>query len=61
MARSLADVVFRRTELCTAGHPGEEALLASAALAGHELGWDAEKTRHELKVVGDALRAGIHV
>ena len=48
MAVRLADCVFTRTELGTAGHPGEAALAASAEVAAAELGWSADRTRAEL-------------
>jgi glycerol-3-phosphate dehydrogenase len=51
MARTLADCVFTRTELGTAGHPGEAALAACADVAAAELGWNAERTRAELEDV----------
>jgi len=48
MARGLDDVVFRRTNLGTAGPPGEAALEATAALMGDELGWSEARRREEL-------------
>jgi glycerol-3-phosphate dehydrogenase len=48
MACTLADCVFTRTELGTAGHPGEAALAACADVAAAESGWSAERTRAEL-------------
>ncbi|MGH8217308.1 MAG: glycerol-3-phosphate dehydrogenase/oxidase [Steroidobacteraceae bacterium] len=47
MAQRLADVVFRRTELGTAGHPGEPALAAAEALLRRELGWNAGRAAEE--------------
>jgi len=47
MAPCLADVVFRRTELGTAGHPGEAALAAAEALMRRELGWSARRAAEE--------------
>lgn len=40
MAQKLADIVFRRTELATAGPLDELALEACADLMAGELGWD---------------------
>ena len=57
MARHLTDVVLRRTELGTAGYPGDEVAEAAARLAGAELGWSPERERAEL----GALRAVYHV
>jgi len=47
MAQRLADVVFRRTELGTAGHPGEAALAAAEAILTRELGWSARRAAEE--------------
>ena len=51
MAQTLADVVFRRTALATAGDPGPEILGAAASAAGAELGWSPERERDELRQV----------
>lgn len=51
MAQTLADVVFRRTELGSAGHPGAEALRACADVMAGELGWNDSKTASELAAV----------
>jgi glycerol-3-phosphate dehydrogenase len=56
MARTLDDVVFRRTGLGTLGHPGDAALEAAAAIAARELGWDAARTAGELACVQAGLR-----
>ncbi len=48
MAVSLADAVFRRTELGTAGCPGDDCLTACADLMGRELGWDVRRRRDEI-------------
>ncbi len=48
MALKLADVVMRRTELGSAGHPGAEALQACAQLMAKELGWDAARANQEI-------------
>jgi glycerol-3-phosphate dehydrogenase len=52
MALKLADCVFRRTDLGTAGHPGDDALAGCAALMAEELGWSAVRTELELAEVG---------
>jgi glycerol-3-phosphate dehydrogenase len=49
MVETLADVVLRRTDLGTAGHPGEAALRECAALAAAELGWDDARAARELE------------
>jgi glycerol-3-phosphate dehydrogenase len=55
MAQKLSDVVFRRTDLGTAGHPGEEALQACAALTARELEWDQGRLERELDEVKAAF------
>ena len=49
MALTLDDIVFRRTELATAGHPGHGVLQNVASLMAEELGWDEEKIAYELE------------
>jgi glycerol-3-phosphate dehydrogenase len=51
MAQGLADCVFRRTDLATAGHPGDDALGTAAELAAAELGWSADRKASELAEV----------
>jgi glycerol-3-phosphate dehydrogenase len=51
MALTLADIVFRRTDLATAGHPGAAALHETAALAADVLGWDERRRRAEVAAV----------
>jgi glycerol-3-phosphate dehydrogenase len=53
MARRLGDIVLRRTEMGTAGYPGDAALDAAARLAGEELGWPPERVRAEVGAVRD--------
>jgi glycerol-3-phosphate dehydrogenase len=48
MARKLEDVVFRRTDLGTGTHPGEDALRVCAELMAQELGWGEGRIRQEL-------------
>jgi glycerol-3-phosphate dehydrogenase len=48
MAMKLADCVFRRTDLGTAGDPGSSALRTCAELMAGELGWSREQTETEL-------------
>jgi glycerol-3-phosphate dehydrogenase len=55
MAQKLADVVFRRTDLGTAGHPGEDALQTCATLMSAEMGWENGKTETELQEVRTAF------
>jgi len=51
MAIRLADIVFRRTDLATGGHPGPAALQEAATLAARELGWDERRRRDEIAFV----------
>ncbi|MDP6682984.1 MAG: glycerol-3-phosphate dehydrogenase/oxidase [Desulfobacterales bacterium] len=51
MPQKLEDIVFRRTDLGTAGYPGENALLECAYLTGKELEWDEKKRGKELQEV----------
>jgi len=51
MAQTLADVVFRRTDLGTGRYPGADALTECANLMAAELGWTLRRTRAELDAV----------
>jgi glycerol-3-phosphate dehydrogenase len=53
MARSLADVVLRRTNLGAAGWPGSACVMRCADVVGTELGWNSERLVSEIA----ALRA----
>ena len=44
----LGDVVFRRTDLGTAGDPGEDAIAECCELMSSELVWSADRRRREL-------------
>ena len=44
----LADVVMRRTDLGSKGHPGRAALEFTARLMARELGWSDARLRHEI-------------
>jgi len=55
MAQKLTDVVFRRTDLGTAGHPGSESLKTCADTMSGELGWSLERTQQELKEVNETF------
>lgn len=48
LAFKLSDVVMRRTDLGSAGHPGEKALESCARLMSQELGWSADQMKREL-------------
>ena len=51
MALKLSDVVMRRTELGSAGHPGAEAVQACAKIMAEELKWNEPRVRAELAEV----------
>jgi glycerol-3-phosphate dehydrogenase len=55
MAQKLADVVFRRTDLGTAGHPGAALLDFCAATMAAELSWNRGRTQQELQEVNAAF------
>jgi glycerol-3-phosphate dehydrogenase len=51
MALRLSDVVLRRTELGSAGYPGNNALEEVASIMGHELNWTSDKLAMEVGAV----------
>jgi glycerol-3-phosphate dehydrogenase len=51
MAQKLSDVVLRRTELGSAGHPGDSTLKLCAETMGRELGWSDRMIKQELEEV----------
>jgi glycerol-3-phosphate dehydrogenase len=51
MAQKLTDIVLRRTDLGTAGHPGNEQLWHCARVMGEKLGWDQTRIRQEVDEV----------
>jgi glycerol-3-phosphate dehydrogenase len=50
-AQRMGDIIFRRTELGTDGHPGVAALDELQALLREELGWSAQRTTAERALV----------
>ena len=48
MAQKVVDVVMRRTELGSFGHPGDPCLRTCAAIMAAELGWNNSQTNREL-------------
>ena len=57
MAQTLSDIVFRRTELGTGGHPGEAALKDVATFMQQLRGWTAKRTDGRTSHGGRAVRA----
>ncbi|NLB07386.1 MAG: hypothetical protein GX835_10575, partial [Desulfobulbaceae bacterium] len=53
MARTLDDLLFRRTGLGTIGHPGETVVARCADLMGALLGWDAAEKARQIEIVAD--------
>jgi len=51
MAQTLADVVFRRTDLGTGEYPGSQALETCAELMSFELHWDEDRKKQEIENV----------
>jgi glycerol-3-phosphate dehydrogenase len=56
MARTLSDIVMRRTGIGTLGNPSDEVLQRVAALAARELKWDAGKIKQEILVTTNLLK-----
>lgn len=56
MAKTLADVVLRRTELGTGGDPGSKAIRHVAGIVKNELGWDQAETDAQILSVEAILR-----
>jgi glycerol-3-phosphate dehydrogenase len=55
MARTLLDVVLRRTGLATLGNPGEDTLQRVAAVMAPELDWDRERIAQEVQTATEFL------
>jgi glycerol-3-phosphate dehydrogenase len=58
MAQTLADVLFRRTNLATGAHPGAAVVTSCAGLMARELGWSAARVAEEVDSVGAHLATG---
>lgn len=56
MARTLSDIVMRRTGVGTLGHPGEEVLRKVATVAAPALGWDNARIESEIRQTNDLLK-----
>jgi len=55
MARTLTDILLRRTGIGTLGHPGEEVLQKVTEIAAKELDWDKTRMDQEWKTANKAL------
>ena len=51
MAQTLADVVFRRTDLATGSYPGRAALRQCAEVLAREFSWDEARLEREIGMV----------
>ncbi|NEP88150.1 MAG: glycerol-3-phosphate dehydrogenase/oxidase [Okeania sp. SIO2C2] len=51
MAHKLSDVILRRTELGSAGYPGDETILFCAEVMSKELGWSPTKLQQEVEEI----------
>src|SRR6185369_10136040 len=47
MVQTMSDLVFRRSDLGTAGHPGKSALREVALFMQQTLGWNTERREQE--------------
>lgn len=56
MARTLSDIVFRRTGICTTGNPGNDVLSLVADITAKELKWDQKELNRQLKIVQQRLQ-----
>ena len=56
MARTLSDIVMRRTGIGTLGNPGREVLERVAAVAARELNWDGARISREIEEVEKLLQ-----
>ncbi len=56
MARTLPDIVLRRTGIATLGHPGEQMLRKVAAVAAPLLDWDSDRIEKEIEQTNVLLR-----
>ena len=55
MARTMTDILLRRTGIGTLGHPGEEVLQKVMDIAARELDWDEIRIEQEWKTAEKAL------
>jgi glycerol-3-phosphate dehydrogenase len=55
MARTLCDVLFRRTGLGTLGYPGSTVLRTVADIAGAELRWSEKRKKDEISLAAREL------
>lgn len=51
MAHTLSDVILRRTDLGSAGNPGDQVISSCADIMARELQWDQNRKRREIEEV----------
>jgi glycerol-3-phosphate dehydrogenase len=51
MAQKLSDIIIRRTELGSAGNPGDACIKTCASIMATEMGWSKDRTRKEIEDV----------
>ncbi|MGB3511731.1 MAG: glycerol-3-phosphate dehydrogenase C-terminal domain-containing protein [Microcoleaceae cyanobacterium] len=56
MAQKLSDVIFRRTELGSAGYPGDETIKFCAEIMSKELACSSSKLQQEVQEVHKIFR-----
>ena len=56
MPHNLSDVIFRRTELGTVGHPGHEAIQHCAQVMSEELNWSPQRRKLEIDQVKQVFK-----
>ncbi len=56
MARTLSDIMMRRTGLALLGHPGKETIIKVSKLAAKELNWDDKKLEMEISKMEEILQ-----
>jgi glycerol-3-phosphate dehydrogenase len=61
MAQKLTDVIMRRTELGSFGHPGEEALRTCASIMSRETGWSDSRALSEMEEAKAVFSSRIQV
>lgn len=57
MAQKLSDVILRRTDLGSAGNPGDRVLYDCADIMGYELQWDQSRKHKEVEQVKKYYKA----
>ena len=56
MARTLADILLRRTGIALLGHPGKATIEKVSKLAAKELGWNEQKRKEEIYKMEEILK-----